>query len=148
MESPQNNIKHTVQELVKLRLNKGVSPVELATNIYNEEYSEIKLKRNFDKILCNVVFYDQELFGDKSVKYEYLYIYNKDLCLEEIQQKKGKKTAVTWSRKKEEELLLRDIAAGLRQIENETEVRLILSTFPAELKNLIKNSLLNESKVV
>lgn len=148
MVSVQNKLNGKIQELVNLRLNKGVSPVELAANIYNDEYSEIKLKRKFGKIVCNVFFYDQELFGENKVKYEYVYTYNEDLFLEEIQQKKGKQTTVTWNRKKEEEVLVRDIAIFINETESKDDVQLILNTFPKDLKKLIQSFIFDEIMVI
>jgi hypothetical protein len=65
------------------------------------------------------------LFSDTKVKYEYVYTYNSDLCLEEIQQKIGKQTTVTWNRKEEEKVLIRDISTCLTQIENKDVLRVL-----------------------
>lgn len=73
-----------------------------------------------------------------------MYIYNKDLLIEEIKQEKGKQTTVTWCRKEEEEILLRNVVSYLNQIENKHDVESIINTFPADLKKLIGSFFLDK----
>lgn len=143
MAFPQNKIKEKLEELIKLRLNKGVSPVELSSNIYNEEYTEIKLKRNFESIMCHVYFYDESLFAEKKAKYEYRYIYNKEFFLQQISQIKNKEEALIWDRKNEEYNLLLDLINLIEKNEGTLDTKLF-NTLPNDLKAMIINYIENQ----
>lgn len=138
MAFPQVKIKEKLDELIKLRLNKGVSPIELSSNIYNEEYTEIRLKRNVEYIMCHVYFYDIDLFEEKKAKYEYKYIYNKDFFLQKILQIKNKKEALIWDRKNEEYTILLDLINLIEKSEGTLDTKLF-DTLPNDLKVLIIN---------
>ncbi|PDZ12573.1 hypothetical protein CON70_05460 [Bacillus pseudomycoides] len=136
MEFPQVKIREKLNELVNLRLNKGVSPVELSSNIYNEEYTEIRLKRNFDFIMCDVYFYDEDLFEEKRIKYEYRYVYNKNFYLQKILQIKKKKETIVWDRKSEEYAILLELIDLIEEHKNQLDIN-FFDTFPNDLKELI-----------
>lgn len=130
-------IKKLVDELVNLRLNKGVTPTELMENIYNRDYTEIKAKRHLNNLICFVNFYDTEFFGEKRVKYQYIYIYNQDNYLQEIQQLKKKNKEIIWNRETEESNLLESIVRLLRKIDDSEAVDKFNLTLPKDLKEMI-----------
>lgn len=130
-------IKKLVDELVNLRLNKGVTPTELMENIYNRDYTEIKAKRHLNNLICSVNFYDTELFGEKRVKYQYIYIYDQDYYLQEIQQLKKKNKETIWSRETEESNLLESIIRLLKKIDDLEAVGKFIKSLPKDLRDVI-----------
>lgn len=86
-----DDLKSKVDELIYLELNMGVSPVELASSIYEEDYNEVKIKKQFGNIHCSVQFFDVGFFHEKKIKHEYRYIYDSNNYLQEIQHVVNKK---------------------------------------------------------
>ena len=80
-----DELKSKVDELVYFELNMGVSPVELASSIYEEDYTEVKIKKQFGNIHCSIQFLDGGFFHEKKIKHEYRYIYDGKNYLQEIQ---------------------------------------------------------------
>jgi uncharacterized protein YejL (UPF0352 family) len=146
MEFPQIKIKEKLDELINLRLNKGVSPVDLSSNIYNEEYTEIRIKRNFDYIICHVYFYDEDLFEEKKTKYEYRYVYNKDFYLQKILQIKKKDETLIWDRKNQEHSLLLELINLMEKHKGELDTE-FLNTLPNDLKELVIDCADNQIKM-
>jgi hypothetical protein len=104
-----NELNRMVDELVVFDLNTGVTPSELASNIYEEEYTEVRMLKRFGLIECSIFFYDTEYFSDKKLKYEYRYQYDVDNVLQEIVQIQSKKLTPLWSRKEERSKLIANI---------------------------------------
>ncbi|SFS76795.1 hypothetical protein [Paenibacillus sp. 453mf] len=102
-------LKKKVEELVYLELDKGVSPIELASSIYEEDYTEVKIKRQFGNIHCSVQFFDTEFFDDRKVKHEYRYIYDCNNYLQEIHHVLNKKKSLIWSRADESAKIIKEI---------------------------------------
>ncbi|WP_338540626.1 hypothetical protein [Paenibacillus tundrae] len=104
-----NELNKIVEELIVFDMNSGITPIELASNIYEEGYSEIRMSKRFGLIECSVFFYDTEYFSDKKLKYEYQYSYDIDNILQEIVQIQSKKRTLLWSRKEERSKLITNI---------------------------------------
>ncbi|MDK8192226.1 hypothetical protein QP794_19225 [Paenibacillus sp. UMB7766-LJ446] len=104
-----NELNKMVEELIVLDLNSGITPIELASNIYEEGYSEVRISKRFGLIECSVFFYDTEYFSDKKLKYEYQYSYDIENVLQEIVQIQRKKRTLLWSRKEERSKLITNI---------------------------------------
>lgn len=104
-----NKLEDIIDKLINLRLNKGIQPFELMTNIKDKEYLSISAKNKKEYIECIVEFYDTGTFNNEKEKYKYKYIYNNDMFLQEIIEKTKKNTFVLWNRLKEEEKLIGDI---------------------------------------
>ncbi|MDT8978715.1 hypothetical protein RQP50_20990 [Paenibacillus sp. chi10] len=102
-------LKMKVEELVYFELDKGVTPIELASSIYEEDYTEVKIKRQFGNIHCSVQFFDAGFFNDRKVKHEYRYIYDCNNYLQEIHHVLNKKNSLLWSRADERAKLLNTI---------------------------------------
>ncbi|MGW7162630.1 hypothetical protein [Paenibacillus taichungensis] len=115
-----NELNRMVDELVVFDMNTGVTPIELATNIYEEGYTEVRMLKRFGLIECSVFFYDMEYFADKKLKYEYRYNYDADNVLQEIVQIQSKQLTPLWSRKEERSKLITNIL----EFANEANVNL------------------------
>lgn len=104
-----NELKEMIGQLVAFDMNIGVTPIELASNIYEDDYSEVRIFKKLGLIECSVFFYDEDYFSDKKLKYEYRYCYNSDNILQKILQNKNKKTILLWSREEERSKLVHSI---------------------------------------
>lgn len=104
-----NKLQELIDKLIKLRLDKGIQPFELMTNIENKEYSSISAKNKEKFIECIVEFYDTGTFDNKKEKYKYIYIYNNEMFLQEIIEESKRSTVLVWSRVEEEKTLIYNI---------------------------------------
>ncbi|MEC0105353.1 hypothetical protein P4H27_00205 [Paenibacillus taichungensis] len=104
-----NELNRMVEELVVFDMNSGITPIELASNIYEEGYTEVRMLKRFGLVECSVFFYDTEYFSDKKLKYEYRYKYDVDNVLQEIVQIQSKQLTPLWSRKEERSKLITNI---------------------------------------
>ncbi|OMF66929.1 hypothetical protein [Paenibacillus glucanolyticus] len=104
-----NELNRLVEELVVFDLNPGITPIELASNIYEEGYTEVRMSKKFGLIECSVFFYDTEYFSDKKLKYEYRYHYDCNNVLQEIVQIQSKQLTPLWSRKEERSKLITNV---------------------------------------
>ena len=109
MESNYSKIISKVNELIDLRLDKGTQPSELMENISSDGYVEVSAKKVFDGIHCSVVFFDDNIFDKARLKYKYVYIYDKEMYLNEIKLIKNKSESTVWSRKLEERRMLEQL---------------------------------------
>ena len=109
MELNCSEIISKVNELVGLRLDKGVSPSELMENIASDDYIEVNARKLFNGVQCSVIFFDNSLFSDVKIKYKYVYIYNKEMVLSEIKLVKNKIESIVWNREAEEKRILEQI---------------------------------------
>lgn len=109
MESNYSEIISKVNELIELKLDKGTHPSELMENISSDDYIEVSAKKLFNGVQCNVIFFDDSIFGDTKVKYKYVYTYDKEMSLNEIKLIKNKNESVVWNRKAEEKRILEQI---------------------------------------
>ena len=109
MELNCNKIISKVNELVELRLDKGINPSELMENIASDDYIEVSARKLFNGVQCNVIFFDNSIFSDAKVKYKYVYIYNKEMFLIEIKLIKNKVESIVWNREAEERRILEQI---------------------------------------
>ncbi|MBG9789221.1 hypothetical protein P4V47_06730 [Brevibacillus laterosporus] len=134
-----NFLEEKVKKLINLRMNKGITPVELMSNIYNEDYIEIKSKRQFDQVFCYVSFYDSDFFSDNKVKIEYKYTYDNENCLQQISSIKNKNEQIIWSRAEEENILLSQITTTLLKYENKEVINKFIKTLPNDLQEKICN---------
>ncbi|MFG0234833.1 hypothetical protein [Brevibacillus porteri] len=134
-----NLIKEKVDKLIKFRLNQGVTPVELMSNIYNEDYIEVKAKRHFDQFFCNVSFYDCDFFTDKKVRVEYKYTYDNNFYLQKIVSVKNRNEQIIWSRSEEETKLLNDIIDAFSRVDNKETVNFFIKNLPDDLQELLQN---------
>lgn len=133
-----NYLNIMLDDLVKLELNKGVSPIELATNIYADDYTEVSIKKQLGVPSCNVIFYDCEFFNDKKIKHEYIYNYNKEFYLQEILHRKNKNFESVWSRSLERTKLLQGIINGLNECGEQDTIDRFLASVPTDLRLLTK----------
>lgn len=109
MELNFNEIISKVNELVELRLDKGINPSELMENIASDDYIEVSAKKLCNGVQCNVIFFDNSIFNDAKIKYKYVYIYNKGMFLSEIKLMKNRNESLVWNREAEERKILDQI---------------------------------------
>ncbi|AJA48526.1 hypothetical protein CPAST_c24560 [Clostridium pasteurianum DSM 525 = ATCC 6013] len=141
MEYNYIKINDRLEELINLRMNKGVQPNELMENITNEEYSKVSAKKFFGGIQCNVEFSDYGIFDNIKSKYEYVYIYDNDMFLKEIRMIKNKIETNIWNKVSEEKKLLDDIMLQLRNIPNSSKyINKFIETLPNDLLQLISDN--------
>jgi hypothetical protein len=134
-----DSVNYLFEKLIGLELNDGVTPVELAENIYSQDYTEIKIKKHFDITNCHVFYHDTEMFGERKIKFEQIYIYNKEFVLQEIQLKSKNNFQILWSRAFEESKLLNDIKQTLFENNRIQDFNLFLESLPEGLKNRANN---------
>ncbi|MCM3635579.1 hypothetical protein [Paenibacillus camelliae] len=134
-----NELKIKVEELVHFELNQGVSPIELAASIYDEDYTEIKIKKLFECIQCTVQFIDREFFSEKKVKHEYRYIYDRNNYLQEIHHDINKGSSLLWSRAIEREKLLNDIARIASQTDKVQLANFSIEKLSKEARDYLKS---------
>ncbi|AHF08373.1 hypothetical protein [Desulfitobacterium metallireducens] len=145
----QTRLKDKIDELIQLNLNKGIAPHELMQNIYQDEYIEVKANKHFDQLFCHVTFYDEGIFDEKKIKYEYRYIYNKDLYLQEVYQMKNKSVNLLWSRLQEEQALLTEIVELFRLNSKAFKsFKSFLNTLPIEYQTMINDRLKSVKQTV
>ncbi len=132
----KNNIKDLLEELIALRMNKGVTPWELAENIATKDYSEISSKNTDSGTECRVIFHDTEIFGDIKKKYQYLYKYDKDMILNEMYFIKKGKRALEWSRKQDESRLIDQIIQSMDESSSSYDIDSFITSLPHDLRIL------------
>ncbi|MGG4498438.1 hypothetical protein [Brevibacillus reuszeri] len=132
------DLMEKVEELVNFELNKGVSPIELASSIYEDGYTEVKIKKQFGHVTCTVQFYDNEFFNEQKIKHEYRYIYDENNYLQEIELIKNKKVEILWSRTVERTNILNNI---LEMAKGTDHVKLRNFAFDDRLPEQVRTSL-------
>lgn len=94
-------VENLLTKLINLELNDGVTPLELASNIHSDDYSEVKIKKKFNQIFCHVLYKDTEMFSDEIIILEQIYIYDSKFKLQKIQLKNKKNIETLWCRQLE-----------------------------------------------
>jgi len=133
-----DDLKSKIDELIYLELNMGVSPVELASSIYEEDYNEVKIKKQFGNIHCSVQFFDVGFFHEKKIKHEYRYIYDSNNYLQEIQHVVNKKNELLWSRAEERTKLLDNIYAIASCIDKAQLLNFPVEKLPEDVRTHLK----------
>ena len=101
------DLKELVESLILFKLDKGVSPTELMGNFMNSNYlTSIKQKKN--ETICEIIFEDEEFFGNNKVIYKYIYMYDNEMYLQRIILNGTSKQTI-WDRQEEEDKLLKKI---------------------------------------
>jgi hypothetical protein len=131
-----NELNIMLDELVKLELNKGITPTELASNIYSDGYTEVNIKKQLGILSCSVIFYDSEFFNELQIKQEYTYLYNKEFILQEILHKKNKNVELIWSRRLERTKLVQGIIQKLNEHGGKAAIGKFLESLPKDLIQL------------
>ncbi|MBL0385914.1 hypothetical protein JJB07_04550 [Tumebacillus sp. ITR2] len=138
---PVNIIRDIIQELVHLRLDKGVSPQELSNNIFEEGYQEVRIQKIFEEIHCILTFVDNDMFSDKRIKIKYKYIYNQNQYLQQILNISNKNVLSIWNRDEEEMRLIKLIEDQYLLMEKTSdELGAFLRSLPEDLQTLLSYS--------
>ncbi len=136
-----DDLKTKVEELVYFELNKGVSPIELASSIYEEDYTEVKIKKQFGNINCIVQFFDTGFFNNKKIKHEYQYIYDCNNYLQEIHHVFNKRSSLLWSRAVERAKLLNEITRVASHTDKAQLVNFPVENLPEEVRTYLRSIL-------
>ncbi|MEK5209772.1 hypothetical protein [Psychrobacillus sp. FSL H8-0510] len=124
------SVENLLTKLINLELNEGVTPLELASNIHSDDYSEVKIKKKFNQIYCHVFFQDKEMFGDEIITLEQIYVYDSKFKLQEIQLKNKKNMQTLWCRQLEIKEILYQISDLCIQNKDISMLQKILNNLP------------------
>lgn len=125
-----------IKELVNFRLEKGVSPYELVTNIEDEDYKEYTIKRIKSGYICSIKFTDIDDSDYSIENIIYQYIYDNDMYLLKINSVKNNRITAIWNRKDEEYKKL----SGLLKEFNYNDIdkkNKFIDTLPLDLRLLL-----------
>lgn len=138
MQLKYKNIKDTIEELVQLQLNRGISPSELMDNIVTDNYIEISSKKVINEIHCKVKFSDEDFFDSMRTKYTYTYIYDNNLCLKEIKEAHDNVQNLIWSRELEEKKIMDKIMRMFDEYKLSKKVKLdFIESLPDNLYEIV-----------
>ena len=108
-----NEIKSLIDKIINLNIAKGIQPAELSEAIFDNEYSSIDIKKQYEHILVIVSFIDS---SDENAisRHSMKYTYNEEKYLLQIEEKiNNKNYKVVWNRNHVLESLYADLSRKL-----------------------------------
>jgi len=133
-------VENLLTKLINLELNDGVTPLELASNIHSDDYSEVKIKKKFNQIFCHVLYKDTEMFSDEIIILEQIYIYDSKFKLQKIQLKNKKNIETLWCRQLEIIEILNQISDFCIENKDISMMKKIFNDFPESIMKIAEET--------
>lgn len=130
----QKVINFKLNTLIDLMLTKGVSPSELADNIFDEDYLSISFSKTNEYIVGKLNFFDK---GEVLQNIYMLYTYSKDKRLVQIEEIVNGDKHLLWSRRSREEELITELLYFMNCCYNAQQIDEFISSLPEELKDIV-----------
>lgn len=128
-------IEYKITTLINLLATKGVSPGDLANNIFENDYFNITFEKR-NKFIYGILVFRDNL---ENKKVELIYKYDENKILLEIIENVDRKITILWSREKREEELIDDIVFFYRIYYNKEQVEKMINTLPVEIINRLND---------
>lgn len=134
----QKVVEYKIQMLVDLMLTKGVSPSELADNIFEKQYISISFSKVSGCIIGKLNFYENE----KCVHdIQMIYTYTGDKKLIRIEEEDNGKRHLLWDREKREEELVEELLYFMHYCYNSDQMEKFILSLPKCLRTKVKEHL-------
>lgn len=130
-------INYKIKMLIDLVLTKGVSPSDLADNIFEEKYVNISFSREENHIIGRVNFYVSELPKQCT---EMIYTYTNEKQLIRVEESINGRIEILWDRESRESELLNEIIYFMRTCYNDKQINNFIKTLPEELAERLEST--------
>lgn len=134
-------IDYKVNLLIDIMLTDGVSPSDLANNIFTEEYTDISFHKDGDFIYAEISFYDIEKTENVKMKY----LYNKLMRVQRIEEFSCSKWSLLWDRNMREQELANEIIEFMKLCYNATQINEFVNTLPDNVRCKVQNELMKSA---
>lgn len=125
-------IDYKIKTLIDIMITAGVSPSDLANNVFDKEYISISFKKKNDKVIGNLKFYERT----KSLQIiEMYYTYNEEKKLIRIEENVNGIVNLLWDRNKREEDLIKETLYLMKSCYTAKQIVKFIYTLPDEIKD-------------
>ncbi|MDD3417580.1 MAG: hypothetical protein PHY47_26915 [Lachnospiraceae bacterium] len=131
----QNVIDYKLQMLIDLMMTDGVSPSDLASNIFERDYVNISFTKKNNLVIGKLEFYEN---GNLLQNIQMFYTYTLDRQLVEIEENIGGDRVVLWNRENREEDLIKELLYIMSCCYDNEQIESFISTLPDILKKKVK----------
>ncbi len=130
-------IDYKIGLLLDLLLTDGVSPSDLANNIFLEEYSEIVFHKDKEMVIAELIFIEN---GTKEVKM--VYSYDGHMKVQRIEEYINSNKKLLWDRSMREQELINEIIDLMKTSYTVAQIDKFISTLPDFLRTKMKCELI------
>ncbi|MGD9566773.1 MAG: hypothetical protein AB7V48_00365 [Sedimentibacter sp.] len=127
-------IEYKINMLIDLMITDGVSPNDLANNIFLDKYENISFYKEDDFIIGKLSFKT-----DLNELIQMRYIYSKDNRILRIEEQVNGKNNVLWDRSMRESEMVKDLLEFLTVAYEPKQVESFIKTLPASVRTVICN---------
>lgn len=127
-------IEYKINTLIDLMITDGVSPNDLANNIFLDKYENISFYKEDDFIIGKLSFKT-----DLNELIQMRYIYSKDNRILRIEEQVNGKNNVLWDRSMRESEMVKDLLEFLTVAYEPKQVESFIKTLPASVRTVICN---------
>lgn len=132
------SIQKKIDQLLELKLSKGVQPSDLAQAIFDKEYFSTHIDKSETEVILKLSYIDI-LEGGATHTVKMCYHYSLDGVLQEIHEAVGKSSMKTqWSRKQRYRDLTLDIIMALTNSGQANKVNAFIQSLPCDISTVIK----------
>lgn len=130
----QKVIEYKIKALIDLMMTDGVSPSELSSNIFEENYISISFSKRDDYIIGKIVFYENE---ELLQNIQMIYTYTKERRLVKIEEKVNDLVHLLWDRQSREEDLIQELLFFMNKSYDTSQIKRFIMTLPEGLKEKV-----------
>lgn len=127
-------IEYKINTLIDLMLTDGVSPKDLANNIFLDKYKNISFYKKDGFIIGDLSFE-----SDLNELVQMKYTYSEDSRILRIEEQINEKNTVLWDRSMRESEITKDLLEFLTMAYEPKQVESIIKTLPASVRIAIYN---------
>lgn len=127
-------IDYKIETLIGIMITDGVSPSDLANNVFDKEYISISFCKKEDKVIGTLKFYE---LNKKIQIIEMFYTYTENKKLMRIEEKLDGNVNLLWDRCDREEDLIKEILHLMQGCYNAKQIDAFIATLPSQTRDKI-----------
>lgn len=135
----QGVIDYKLQMLIDIMMTDGVSPSDLASNIFERDYINISFMKKNDFVIGKLEFYEN---GNILRGIQMFYTYTIDKQLVKIEEEIDGNKVIVWDRRKREEELIEELLYLMSCCYDNKQIEFFISSLPDALMKKVQNYIL------
>ena len=124
-------IDYKINLLIEIMLTDGVSPSDLANNIFSDEYTDISFHKDGECIIGELSFMKKERNDFIKMKYSY----NLNMRVQRIDEYTNAKWVCLWDRNMREQEIVIEIIELMKSSHTKSQIIDFISSLPLEIKS-------------
>lgn len=128
-------IDHKIEELIYLLITNGVSPADLANNIFDENYSKISYYKKGMYIIGEIEFFEE------SDLVKMIYTYSEEKIVLKIEEQQKNQRIVLWDRASREKEIINEIIEFMKIRYTPEQMTKFISSLPNQIQINVQNEL-------